>query len=59
MTKRQYGALEIFDVKTVGELFKWAAGAFGIWFAEFFADFYQQCMVFIEKLGILGQIRLE
>jgi hypothetical protein len=38
----------------MGQFFEGAAGAFGFGSAEFFADPYLQCVVFIEKLGILG-----
>jgi len=43
----------------VGEVLEWAVGAFWFWFAEVFADLHQQCVVFIEELGILLEIRLE
>ena len=51
--------LEIFGVKAMGQFFKWTAGAFSFGLAEFFADPYQQCVVLIEKLRVLRQIRLE
>jgi len=57
--ERRCGTLEIFDVEKVGQFFEGAAGASGFWSAEFMADPYQQCMVFIEKRDVLRQIRLE
>ena len=57
--KKGAGGSKIFDIERMGQFFKWAAGAFGFRPAEFFANFYQQCVVLIEKPDILRQIRLE
>jgi hypothetical protein len=57
--KKGAGGSKIFDIERMGQFFEWAAGASGFRLAEFFADPYQQCVVFIEKLGVLLQIRLE
>ena len=46
-------SLEIFGFEAVSQLFKGAAGAFGLRLAEFFAGPYRQLMVLIKELCIL------
>ena len=43
-------------IEAVRQFFERAAGAFGVGSAKFFAESYQERMVFIEKLSILRQI---
>jgi len=50
------GWLRLLYVEKVRQFFERAARAFGVGSAEFFAESYQERMVFIEKLRILRQI---
>ena len=53
------GQSGILSVEGVRQFFERAAGAFGFGSAKFFANFYEKCVILIEKLRILRQIRLE
>jgi hypothetical protein len=51
--------LEIFDIECMRVFFEGATLTSGFGPAEFFAGSDQQCVVLVEKLNIIGEIRLE
>lgn len=49
----------IFEVEGVGEFVEWTVAAFGFWFAELFAETYEQAVILVEHFCVGGQVRLE